>query len=79
MDCNNKVSMLINICDSIEVLCGGYDYRGRITQCSSCREANEKAYPQGWREFPGDTCRHGNYIGGPSGPDYICGACEDAD
>lgn len=22
-------------------------------------------------------CKHGTYVGGPSGPDYICGACED--
>ena len=24
------------------------------------------------------TCKHGTFVGGPSGPDYLCGACEDS-
>ena len=24
-------------------------------------------------------CRHGNYIGSPGGPDYMCGYCESGD
>lgn len=26
--------------------------------------------------IPSPYCQHGTYIGGPSGPDYLCGACE---
>jgi len=25
---------------------------------------------------PSPYCRHGNFVGGPGGPDYLCGACE---
>ena len=35
-------------------------------------------YPQGWRHYPGDTCRHGVYVGG-CGADLMCGACESGD
>ena len=38
----------------------------------------EAKYPQGWRHYPGDTCKHGVYVGG-CGADLMCGACESGD
>lgn len=29
--------------------------------------------------IPSPYCKHGTYIGGPSGPDYLCHACENGD
>lgn len=34
-----------------------------------------KYYPQGWRYYAGDTCKHGVYVGG-CGIDWMCGRCE---
>lgn len=28
---------------------------------------------------PAQRCRHGNFIGSPGGPDYLCGQCEMGD
>lgn len=44
--------------------------------CDPCLARAEREYPQGWRAYPGDTCKHGVYVGG-SGADYMCGPCED--
>ncbi len=38
----------------------------------------EKDYPQGWRYYAGDTCKHGKYLGG-MGIDLMCGPCEMGD
>lgn len=58
------------------VKCGsGYDTRGMLRLCMECMRRCEEQYPQGWRFYPGDTCKHGNYVGG-SGADYMCGRCE---
>ncbi len=43
--------------------------------CDPCERRAERAYRQGWRHYPGDTCRHGVYVGG-SGADLMCGLCE---
>lgn len=49
---------------------GGYEQL-----CDACEHAARKRYPQGWRYYAGDMCRHGAYVGG-SGIDWMCGACE---
>lgn len=28
---------------------------------------------------PSPYCRHGTFVGGPGGPDYLCGACENGE
>lgn len=53
--------------------CGGF--WGRKLLCDTCERKAEKQYPQGWRYYPGDVCKHGVYTGG-SGIDWICGRCE---
>ena len=55
--------------------CGDWIYMEQ-RYCDTCYKAKEARYPQGWRAYPGDTCRHGMYTGG-SGIDWICGRCED--
>lgn len=60
----------------VQVKCGTTSYDGGINICPDCEEAIEKQYPQGWRETPGDVCKHGTYIGDAYGPDYLCGKCE---
>ncbi len=59
--------------------CGNTNIYGREHLCQECIEKFEEAYPQGWRETPGDICKHGTYVGNAGGPDYICGQCEDGD
>jgi hypothetical protein len=56
------------------VTCGQY-YGGEMHLCDSCEYIAHKRYPQGWRGYPGDVCRHGRYTGG-SGADLMCPACE---
>jgi hypothetical protein len=59
--------------------CGDINVYGRVELCSRCLAAAHAKYPQGWRIVPGDTCKHGTYVGNPYGPDYMCGACEGGD
>lgn len=54
--------------------CGQY-VGGDQLLCDGCHEKAVNRYPQGWSSYPGDTCRHGVYVGG-CGADYMCGACE---
>jgi hypothetical protein len=61
----------------VEVECGTY-FGGEKQLCESCMIVAEHYYPQGWRGYPGDTCKHGTYVGG-CGADYMCGACEMGD
>lgn len=58
----------------IEVECGTY-VGGRKVLCDRCTKDANHRYPQGWRAYPGDTCKHGVYVGG-CGVDVMCGACE---
>lgn len=77
--CKNKVIQYVErgfTTREIKLTCGNTDQYGGVLLCDSCEKALEKKYPQGWRNVPGDTCRHGNYVGGPNGADYICGLCE---
>lgn len=54
----------------------GYDLCDN-KDCSG-RKKILKQYPQGWRYYPGDVCRHGMYVGG-CGIDWICGYCENGE
>lgn len=55
------------------------EYQGGEQQlCEYHARAAELRYPQGWRGYPGDTCKHGMYTGG-SGIDWMCGPCEMGD
>lgn len=56
------------------VPCGTW-VRGEKLLCPRCEKRLLKYYPQGWRYTPGDTCKHGVYVGG-CGIDRMCGRCE---
>ena len=79
MVCNNKAthtwySESTDRLISGEVQCGTtYMLKERL--CKECQQENEKRYPQGWRDYAGDTCKHGTYVGGMA-EDWMCGACE---
>ncbi|HEY1292830.1 MAG TPA: hypothetical protein VGJ60_07125 [Chloroflexota bacterium] len=60
-----------------EVSCGSW-HGGERSLCEGCTARAERDYPQGWRGYPGDVCRHGTYVGG-SGRDVLCGRCEMGD
>lgn len=55
--------------------CGTQSSAYGYALCDVCEAEIKKAYPQGFRYYPGDTCKHGVYVGG-CGPDYMCGKCE---
>lgn len=50
-------------------------WHGDQVLCNTCEDRNKARYPQGWQSYPGDTCKHGVYVGG-CGVDYMCGRCE---
>lgn len=66
-----------NGCPNGDDLCGVYR-AGCKQLCADCEAEARLRYPQGWTGYPGDTCRHGVYVGG-CGADYMCGACEAGD
>ena len=73
--CDNKVVVMYRRDGSeVENKCGSY-FAGEKQLCATCERRASKMYPQGWVGYPGDTCRHGTYVGG-CGVDHICGACE---
>lgn len=75
--CGKKVSQFVErgwTFKEVFTPCGSTDQYGGQLLCDECEARMERAYPQGWRDYPGDTCKHGTYIGGPG--DCLCGACE---
>jgi hypothetical protein len=58
----------------IERDCGSY-WDSEMVLCDTCQAKYEHKYPQGWRYYPGDVCKHGVYVGG-CGADIMCGECE---
>lgn len=38
--------------------CCDHWHENRLLLCESCKQAALRQYPQGWKEVPGDTCRH---------------------
>ena len=76
--CKRKVAAMTRRDGSeVEISCGSY-FAGEKLLCLSCDNKAKRDYPQGWVGYPGDTCRHGTYVGG-CGVDHICGACEAGD
>lgn len=60
--------------DPYDVMCGDW-VQGSTVYCEPCGRQLEREYPQGWRYYAGDTCKHGKYVGG-CGADLMCGYCE---
>ena len=58
----------------VPVPCGEW-WDGGTVLCQPHYELYCRDYPQGWRYYPGDVCKHGTYTGG-CGIDWICGPCE---
>ena len=82
MSCKNLVSQFIPKgydYKEIKLPCGSTDIHGGTLLCEECWEKFIEQYPQGWRNTPGDICKHGNYVGDAYGPDYLCGLCEDGE
>ena len=82
MRCENKVSQFVPRgyeYKEIFTRCGSTGIHGQELLCDDCEARMAKAYPQGWRETPGDTCVHGYYVGDAGGPDNMCPACEAGD
>lgn len=63
----------------VKTRCGSTGQHGEMLLCDGCTKMAEALYPQGWRDVPGDICKHGTYVGDAGGPDYMCGACESGD
>jgi len=62
--------------EDIEAKCGSTNQWGGQALCAECEDQARSRYPQGWRDAPGDTCRHGTYVGDAWGPDILCWRCE---
>jgi len=60
--------------DPYPVMCRSW-HGGHQVLCDPCEAEAEQRYPQGWRYYPGDVCKHGTYTGG-CGIDWMCGPCE---
>ena len=77
--CKNKVSQFVPKgygYKEVKLPCGSTDIHGGQLICDECEEQASREYPQGWKDIPGDLCKHGNYVGTPGGVDYMCGQCE---
>ena len=62
---------------AIDMSCGSTSVHGDVLLCPACEWKAKRDYPQGWRHYPGDTCRHGTYLGCHEDNDErLCGACE---
>jgi hypothetical protein len=74
-NCNEQV--IVDYCrngEPIEIRCGDY-YQSEKHFCDFHQKEMEERYPQGWSYYPGDVCKHGNYVGGCE-IDYMCHYCE---
>jgi hypothetical protein len=80
MRCKNKVTQMVPRgygYKEVKTRCGSTGIYGQELLCEECTAKAERAYPHGWKDTPGDICKHGTYVGDAGGPDYICGECED--
>ncbi len=81
--CNTKVEVYLpsgNDYAPFTFTCGDIinnNGRTETVMCDACESAANKAYPQGWRYAPGDTCKHGVYVMGDQ--DCACWQCEQGD
>ena len=64
--------------DERPVYCGSWEAGEGTVLCDMCEIDARRRYPQGWRFYPGDVCKHGVYVGG-CGIDWMCGPCESGD
>lgn len=71
---NTVVAMVRKDGTPVEKPCGIW-FAGEKLLCETCFKQALEDYPQGWRGYPGDICRHGTYVGG-CGVDYTCPRCE---
>ncbi len=79
MRCKNKVIQFVPKgygFKRVIMQCGNTGIHGNTLLCDNCLEKADDKFPQGWRKTPGDTCKHGYYVGTPGGPDHICPWCE---
>lgn len=53
----------------------GYTGLNGYVYCDNCTVIVEDTFPQGYDYYPGDTCKHGTYVGG-CGIDWMCFECE---
>lgn len=60
------------------VPCGKWRVGEGNQYCPRCLRVMQLTFPQGWRYYPGDKCKHGVYVGG-CGADLMCGKCEFGD
>jgi|WetSurMetagenome_2_1015567.scaffolds.fasta_scaffold1149947_2 hypothetical protein len=73
--CTNLVNVATRRDGSaVKVVCGTWR-GGEQVFCQTCETKLHAAFPQGWHYYPGDTCKHGVYVGG-CGVDLMCGRCE---
>ena len=82
MGCRNKMMQLVVSGYSykeVPATCGQTSIYGTELLCNECIKKFQKQYPQGWKETPGDICKHGTYVGNAGGPDYMCHKCEMGD
>jgi len=80
--CKNKVSVYVPKgygYKELQMPCGSTAIDGGINLCDSCIKEARNEHPKGWRNVPGDVCKHGTYIGDAGGPDYLCGKCENGE
>lgn len=75
--CDNKIETISPGGNKSVIRCGR-SYMMVKQLCVDCMKKAKVSYPQGWLTYPGDTCKHGVYVGG-CGADHMCGSCEDGD
>lgn len=78
-NCNNLVTVSYRHDGSeIQMTCRSQSVAYGYAMCEACEAEIKKAYPQGFRYYPGDTCKHGVYVGGCA-EDFMCFKCEMGD
>ena len=74
--CKNTVIGWVNGRE-VAYSCGDADHHSRRVMCDTCYSIALQDYPQGWRHVPGDTCKHGVFVGTMYIEGGVCGKCED--
>ena len=78
MKCENKVDVWVETLihgKTVQMPCGMTGPHGTVELCDTCMDTMTKRHPQGWRHYPGDTCKHGTYLN--PAHDCCCYMCED--
>ena len=55
--------------------CGSMKEFNIIVLCVSCIDKFYDMYPLGWRDTPGDSCKHGVYTGRGGNRAAVCDDC----